>query len=672
MQVLIVQDQAETREAISLRLRRHFQDLQLTEVTTAHDLHRALQEGSFDLVLTGGRLSWTDGLQVLREVKARWPDVPVIMVSDVGDAETAAAGMRAGLSDYLLQEHLERLPAVVLDSLERAEAQRSDKVAIQELQQAEERYRTVAQLAADLAYLFRVDPDDRLVLEWTGGDFERLTGYTLEQARRLGGWRALVHEFDRPLYDQYFAQLLSGRDQEVEVRIYTRDHQVRRLLLFGQPFYDKVQGRVVRIWGGMKDITALHQYEAELDARVEERTAGLSEANASLQQYAEELHVQQEEMAIQTEELRQQTDELELRTQELVTERAQMQAIIENAPYAIVVADAQARVLLTNPAADRLYARPVPVGREYRSQAALQLRYPDGTLYDPRDLPLTRAALDGISLFDVEMTIVWPDGQRRDLWASAVPIRNKQDEITGAVGMFQDITEHRRSEQERERLLAQVRQDAATKASLLREVNHRVKNNLAAIVGLLYAQMDQLGAADKPEYRAMLLEVTRRIEGLSVVHGLLSAAQWRPLRLDDLAKRVVGTALQAVPAGQVMVDVFPSPVRVSSGQAHPLALVINELALNVAKHALQSGAPIRIAISASIENGNVVLVFRDNGPGYPEEVLAGQRAGVGLNLLRNLVRQNLRGQMALRNEGGAVAEIRFPADEEAIEGAERG
>ncbi len=273
----------------------------------------------------------------------------------------------------------------------------------------------------------------------------------------------------------------------------------------------------------------------------------------------------------------------------------------------------------------------------------------------------------------VEIPIQRMDGTVRTvLWNSATLYAADGKTVVATIAQGQDITERKQAEQEREQLLEQVRQDAETKATLLREVNHRVKNNLAAIIGLLYAQLDRSGAAARPEYRAAIQEVTHRIEGLSVVHGLLSKAQWAPLRLDELAERIAGTALQSLPAGQVQVEVKPSRVLVSPDQAHTLALALNELALNVGKHALQAGASAHVSVDTTVQENQAVLVFRDDGPGYPEEVVTGRHVGVGLGLLRNLVRQNLRGQMALRNEGGAVAEICFPLVKEAAEGVARG
>jgi PAS domain S-box-containing protein len=122
-------------------------------------------------------------------------------------------------------------------------------------------------------------------------------------------------------------------------------------------------------------------------------------------------------------------------------EKARLDAIIENVPEAIVVTDEKARILRANAAAERIYKRPIPYGADYASHRELRLRRPDGTLYDPRQLPLTRSALDGETLQGIEMTVRWPDGQIRNLTVNAAPIRDPSGDITGAVGTFQDVTD---------------------------------------------------------------------------------------------------------------------------------------------------------------------------------------------------------------------------------------
>jgi PAS domain S-box-containing protein len=132
--------------------------------------------------------------------------------------------------------------------------------------------------------------------------------------------------------------------------------------------------------------------------------------------------------------------------EQLESERAKLQAIIENAPEAIVVVDEEARITLTNRAADRIYTRRVPIGEGYESHAELGICRPDGTAILPRDLPLTRSALDGESHRGEELAIVWPSGGRRNLLVDTAPIWSSKGEIGGAVGVFRDITELKQAE----------------------------------------------------------------------------------------------------------------------------------------------------------------------------------------------------------------------------------
>jgi two-component sensor histidine kinase/CheY-like chemotaxis protein len=213
------------------------------------------------------------------------------------------------------------------------------------------------------------------------------------------------------------------------------------------------------------------------------------------------------------------------------------------------------------------------------------------------------------------------------------------------------------------RLHEQARRDAETKSVLLREVNHRVKNNLSAIIGFLYAEQSRAELKDQPAYQTIIRELITRVQGLSTVHSLLSASEWGPLSLHTLAVQVIRSALDMIKPGQhVMIHVDPSPVQVTSDQAHHLALIINELTTNTAKHALhgRDSAHINVRIKTE-DNHHIHLEFRDDGPGYPEEVLQLKQYNVGFELIKNIVQKNLRGNLSLSNDHGAIASIDFQA-----------
>jgi PAS domain S-box-containing protein len=216
---------------------------------------------------------------------------------------------------------------------------------------------------------------------------------------------------------------------------------------------------------------------------------------------------------------------------------------------------------------------------------------------------------------------------------------------------------------ENAQLYEKARQDAKIKATLLSEVNHRVKNNLSAIIGLLYAERRHAGLKDDAIYQSIMNGLINRIRGLAIVHNLLSASEWLPLRLSVMTEQLITTAFQLLPRHkQAEVTVTPSPVEVTSKQANNLALVINELATNTVKHALQERDVVKIDVAVSAEGDEISLIYRDDGPGYPENVLQMDERNLGLYLIQTLVRSGMRGKCDLHNENGAVAVIRFASE----------
>ncbi len=212
---------------------------------------------------------------------------------------------------------------------------------------------------------------------------------------------------------------------------------------------------------------------------------------------------------------------------------------------------------------------------------------------------------------------------------------------------------------ENARLYEQTRQDAEVKATLLREVNHRVQNNLAAIISLLNLEKDRTGV-DQTMYQAIMQNLISRIRGLAAVHRLLSATGWAPLCLSELAEQVIDSALQVLPRDKyVFVDVSPSAVCIAPGEANDLALVINELVTNSIKYAWPASQVGHIAVHIDRADDWILFEFRDDGRGYPEEVLRWKRYNIGLELIQSMMGYGLEGEMILSNDQGAVTTIRF-------------
>jgi two-component sensor histidine kinase len=216
---------------------------------------------------------------------------------------------------------------------------------------------------------------------------------------------------------------------------------------------------------------------------------------------------------------------------------------------------------------------------------------------------------------------------------------------------------------ENAQLHKQIRQDAETKATLLREVNHRVQNNLTAIIGMINFEQTRPELKDQPDYRAIMHNLSNRIWGMAIAHRMLSGTSWSPVLLSDLATRIIASVVRTQSSNKrFSVDIPPSSILVSAKYASSLALIINELTTNTVKYALNDRSAGRITVKIDYEDDAILFEYQDDGPGYPVNVLQSRRYNVGLQLVRGITESDLAGELSLRNDDGAVSTIRFTPD----------
>ena len=219
------------------------------------------------------------------------------------------------------------------------------------------------------------------------------------------------------------------------------------------------------------------------------------------------------------------------------------------------------------------------------------------------------------------------------------------------LGIFSDITESKINEEK-------LQVSARSQEILLQELNHRVKNNLALLIGMLNLESRH---RENEAYRDFIAEIVGRVHALSVVHSLLSSSAWRPINLRELSTKIVNGALTGTHKGKV--EISATDLTIEASQAHNLALVLNELTTNSIKYA-GADKPVEIAVTIEADDDEIALVFHDNGQGYPQKILddGGKSAGIGLRMIRGIVEMSLYGNILFRNDNGAVTEIRFKKD----------
>lgn len=357
------------------------------------------------------------------------------------------------------------------------------------------------------------------------------------------------------------------------------------------------------------------------------------------------LHTFRQRNAVLTQGLQERAEELRVQAIQL---RATLTSLV-NFSDALIVLDDAAHMQFLNPAAEALLG----------VQAAR-------VLGQPLPFPVVRSQTTDVAIASAETAAIIAEMQVMDTeWEGQAAL----------LVSLRDVTARKRLEaaqrqllDETARLYRQAEDDAHTKTVLLQEVNHRVKNNLSAIIGLLYAERHHSRARHDPVLQSVMADLISRVHGLATVHELLSASGWSPVCVRAVVERIIAAALQALPLHkQVSVQVESAPLRVSPLQANSLAMVVNEMTTNTMKYALQHQDTGRIMVSVALQAGERMarLEFRDNGPGYPANVLTGEHANTGLHLLHTLVHDDLRGELQLANESGAVTVVYFPMAEPA-------
>src|SRR6266487_2941127 len=204
------------------------------------------------------------------------------------------------------------------------------------------------------------------------------------------------------------------------------------------------------------------------------------------------------------------------------------------------------------------------------------------------------------------------------------------------------------------RLYEETRRGLELKSVLLRELHHRVKNNLATVAGILSLQRRRTRS---PEVRYTLAESVNRVQGLAATHDLLAHEDVSEARVDDIARKIVGVANANLrpPEKQITFEVEPCPIVIPSRAVTILALVINEMISNAIKHGMAGQSEGTVIVRGREEDGTVIVQVTDTGCGSISEVPVEESGesnsfeGLGLSLIKHLI-GDLGGSFSLKRE----------------------
>lgn len=254
-------------------------------------------------------------------------------------------------------------------------------------------------------------------------------------------------------------------------------------------------------------------------------------------------------------------------------------------------------------------------------------------------------------MFDLGQPVVREFEPRLSVSLSIVGVPLKSDGVVdGALVLMRDVTDLRRLD----RLLI-------SKDATIREIHHRVKNNLQTISSLLGLQARRLRVGPA---RTALDEAHRRVRSIALVHEILSRDASEQLAFKELIDPLISVASETSHSErEIAFESEGDPGEVSAEIATPLAVVLAEILANAVEHAFvgwhEDDPDFVCCVGVAMANDRETVDIRvsDNGCGISDQVVAGKTKSLGLAIVRSLVETQLRGSIAFNSPHGGGTEV---------------
>ncbi|MCG0276171.1 MAG: PAS domain-containing sensor histidine kinase [Thermosediminibacteraceae bacterium] len=231
---------------------------------------------------------------------------------------------------------------------------------------------------------------------------------------------------------------------------------------------------------------------------------------------------------------------------------------------------------------------------------------------------------------------------------TSVPL-NSPDGTSGALMFIRDITEIREKEKELMR-----------RSVVIKEIHHRIKNNLQTVASLLRIQARRIKSR---KAKKAFSDSISRILSIAVVHDILSKEEMEYVDIDNMIRKIVEiVSLMIDPQKNIQINIDCSPVKLPPREATSLALIINELIHNAIEHAFvgRNEGEVSIILKEFEESKSICLIVKDNGVGLKKDFSIEKSKNLGLNIIKTLVEEDLKGYINIHNDNGVIVEVLFP------------
>lgn len=709
LRILILEDDNTDAELMEYELRKANFTFTSKCVETREAFQENLKDFAPDLILADYTLPAFDGSSALRIAKEKCPDVPFIFVSGTIGEDFAIESLKSGATDYVLKDRLFRLAPAVNRALREAEEIVEYKKAEKALKDSELRFRSVVQSANDAIIL--TDGKGNII-SWNRGA-EAIFGYTEKEVIGKSISHIMPERYKKDHMKIEYASLVGKpgingkriesyglRKGDIEFPV---DISMATWKTEEGTFYSAI----------IRDITKRKQAEKEKDRLLKafgNSTDGiiisdekdqyiyLNEAYAKIYGYAEEGLIGETWRKFVPPEL---IDATELELERTIhnknigmlsgefpgvrkdgtiipTEVRGTGLWDENGSY-------QGHICIVRDITERKQAEEkIRLFRSLIDQSndAIFVSDPEtGRILDANDKACVnrgykREELYNMCVMDFEVNLPdqfsWKEHvekvrSRRHLifegWhrckdGTIFPVEVNVsfivlEKISYMLAVVRDITERKRAEEKIEASLKE-------KEILLREIHHRVKNNMQIISSLLGLQAEYI---KEEKYLEMFRDSRNRIMSMYIIHEkLYRSMDLEKIEFNEYIRDLANGLLQShgVEAGTVKLNINVGDTSLGIDFAIPCGLIINELITNSLKYAFPAGREGKISISLHPINKNMFkLVVSDNGVGFPSDVDFRKTESLGLRLVTILAENQLHGKIDLDRTGGTEFTIKF-------------
>ena len=574
------------------------------ELTTVPSLAQAkivLEQKSFDLILLDLSLPDSLGLDTVKKMQQLAPEIPIVVMSGIQDDAVGVQAVQAGAQDYLVKGYVDSrgLARAIRYAIERSQSQN----ALQKERNRAREYEIAATVigrkneeAMTISKMAYWDFDVSRQVFIFNQRFYTLHGITDCEHLQMNA-ATFISRYVHPEYSEQFQHILLNPDQtELAVQI-----QCQMVRTNGETFWVAIRFR--------RDIDS---------------------------------------------------DSLFLRgVNQDITELKQAEKALRQSEYYLVTAQRLAHVgywendfvqknIIWSAETYRIFGLE-PSDEKQPLDFFWILVHPDD-----RDALISQwktSLMNGQKYFESNFRIVPPDGAIRYVHTQGDVEYDEKKRPVRMIGAIQDVSEHIGAQQKIQAALEE-------KLVLLREVHHRVKNNLQAIISLIEMRIDNLY---DPYTIQFLREIQEQARTMSLVYEqLYQSESLARIEMQSYLDKLTSNVIQAFGEGRnIVVEVQAAEIWLDVGAATPCGLIINELLTNALKHAFPPGYQGQPTIQVSFKRNedHFALVVQDNGVGLPDNLELRQSRSMGLRLVKLWAEHQLGGKFSIQADPTSGAQF---------------